>query len=664
MWRPSFVRYTPTTGLGCGPLPGTRVTWPPLSAARRSDDSVHIAVARSDTSTTDPLPVRPRFEQRGGDAEGQRHGPVAIAHGTALGDRVVALGRGQDVCQSTAGEEGGGVVARLIGIGPAHAVAVTACVDQRRVALDHRVRVEAQPGQSPGPQVGEEHVGGLEQLVQHPQAVLLLQVQGERALAAVGESDREVDPSPVGADALRRQSAVRIALDALDAHDIGPPVGQHRPRHRNWGNDRGVDSRWPAHRGTGARRPRYRATGWWTDTHWGSGRRVGPRRPARRGLRRALPGAAVAAPSARSSPPPEHWPAGSPPAGSGAGDVVVLQLPNWMEAGVAFFAATYPARSWCRSCTSTGRRRWVTSWRPPNRRSSSPPTASGTPTTSPCTPSSSAPSRHTVAGCGRTGDRAPAPGDRTRHDLRPRTGHARVRGRPRRTRAHRVHVGHHARPEGGRALAPDDRVRDPPARADERPAAARRGSPARPSATSSACSARSSAVAPPGPVHLIDVWNPGEVLRIMLEEQVGMVGGATFFLTSLLDHPDFSDEHRGYMPYAGPRRLAGSGGGHRAAHEARHHGLPLLRQHRAPVHHRIERRRARGQALRYRWPTRSPGVELRLDDDGQIVSRGPDLFVGYTDPELTAHVSTTTAGTTPATSACSTTTATSPSPTA
>ena len=27
--------------------------------------------------------------------------------------------------------------------------------------------------------------------------------------------------------------------------------------------------------------------------------------------------------------------------GVGAGDVVVLQLPNWMEAGVAFFAATY-----------------------------------------------------------------------------------------------------------------------------------------------------------------------------------------------------------------------------------------------------------------------------------------------------------------------------------
>jgi acyl-CoA synthetase len=31
-----------------------------------------------------------------------------------------------------------------------------------------------------------------------------------------------------------------------------------------------------------------------------------------------------------------------------------------------------------------------------------------------------------------------------------------------------------------------------------------------------------------------------------------------------------------------------------------------------------------------------PGVEIRLGDDGEIFSRGPDLCLGYTDPELTA----------------------------
>jgi acyl-CoA synthetase (AMP-forming)/AMP-acid ligase II len=33
-----------------------------------------------------------------------------------------------------------------------------------------------------------------------------------------------------------------------------------------------------------------------------------------------------------------------------------------------------------------------------------------------------------------------------------------------------------------------------------------------------------------------------------------------------------------------------------------------------------------------------PGVELRLEPDGEILSRGPDCCVGYTDPELTATV--------------------------
>src|SRR5258706_12727527 len=59
------------------------------------------------------------------------------------------------------------------------------------------------------------------------------------------------------------------------------------------------------------------------------------------------------------------------------------------------------------------------------------------------------------------------------------------------------------------------------------------------------------------PVHLIDVWDPGEILRMMKEEGLGVTGGATYFLTSLLDHPDFTDEHLALMPIAG---LGGSSG--------------------------------------------------------------------------------------------------------
>ena len=52
-------------------------------------------------------------------------------------------------------------------------------------------------------------------------------------------------------------------------------------------------------------------------------------------------------------------------------------------------------------------------------------------------------------------------------------------------------------------------------------------------------------------VNLIDVWDPGEVLRLMTDEGLGVSGGATYFLTSLLDHPDFTAEHLALMPFAG-----------------------------------------------------------------------------------------------------------------
>jgi acyl-CoA synthetase len=87
-------------------------------------------------------------------------------------------------------------------------------------------------------------------------------------------------------------------------------------------------------------------------------------------------------------------------------------------------------------------------------------------------------------------------------------------------------------------------------------------------------------------VNLIDVWDPGEVLRIMREEGLGVGGGATYFLTSLLDHPDFTPEHLALMPFAG------LGGSDQAGDE----GLPVLREHRAPLHHGLPARRPRGQA--------------------------------------------------------------------
>ncbi|HLM29879.1 MAG TPA: AMP-binding protein [Acidimicrobiales bacterium] len=138
-------------------------------------------------------------------------------------------------------------------------------------------------------------------------------------------------------------------------------------------------------------------------------------------------------------------------------------------------------------------------------------------------------------------------------------------------------------------------------------------------------------------VNLIDVWDPGEVLRIMRDEGLGVGGGATYFLTSLLDHPDFTDEHLALMPYAG---LGGSTVPVAVTERATRLGITVFRSYGSTEHPSItgcllddpehKRLTTDGRVL--------PGVEVRLEDDGEIISRGPDCCLGYTDPELTASV--------------------------
>jgi acyl-CoA synthetase (AMP-forming)/AMP-acid ligase II len=137
------------------------------------------------------------------------------------------------------------------------------------------------------------------------------------------------------------------------------------------------------------------------------------------------------------------------------------------------------------------------------------------------------------------------------------------------------------------------------------------------------------------PVHLIDVWDPGEVLGLMGREGLGMSGGATYFLTSLLDHPDFTPEHLALMPFAG---LGGSAVPIAVTERATKLGITVFRSYGSTEHPSItgcllddpeeKRLTTDGHVL--------PGVEIRLGADGEIMSRGPDCCVGYTDPALTA----------------------------
>jgi len=136
------------------------------------------------------------------------------------------------------------------------------------------------------------------------------------------------------------------------------------------------------------------------------------------------------------------------------------------------------------------------------------------------------------------------------------------------------------------------------------------------------------------PVNLVDVWDPGEVLRLMITEGLSMGGGATYFLTSLLDHPDLTEEHLALMPFAG---LGGSTVPSAVTERAAGLGIAVFRSYGSTEHPSItgshidepepKRLHTDGHAL--------PGVEIRLDQHGEISSRGPDCFVGYTDPALT-----------------------------
>ena len=52
-------------------------------------------------------------------------------------------------------------------------------------------------------------------------------------------------------------------------------------------------------------------------------------------------------------------------------------------------------------------------------------------------------------------------------------------------------------------------------------------------------------------VHLLDLWDPGVVLDLMVSEDLGAGGGAPYFLTSLLDHPQCGEIHLERLHFQG-----------------------------------------------------------------------------------------------------------------
>jgi acyl-CoA synthetase len=138
------------------------------------------------------------------------------------------------------------------------------------------------------------------------------------------------------------------------------------------------------------------------------------------------------------------------------------------------------------------------------------------------------------------------------------------------------------------------------------------------------------------PVNLCDSWDPGRVLALMKADGLSVGGGPPYFVTSLLDHPDFTPEHLRHIkavglggstvPAAVTKRLADLGIFVFRSYGSTEHPSITASTHTAPEHKRL-----------FTDGAPRPGVEIRLAPDGEIFSRGPDLCLGYTDAALTAR---------------------------
>ena len=138
-------------------------------------------------------------------------------------------------------------------------------------------------------------------------------------------------------------------------------------------------------------------------------------------------------------------------------------------------------------------------------------------------------------------------------------------------------------------------------------------------------------------VNLLDAWDAAKVLALMENPGLSIGGGAPYYVTSLLDHPDFTRQHLSVLRYAG---LGGSSVPAAVTERLAALGITVFRSYGSTEHPSLTGCRyddAEAKRL-YTDGKAMPGVEVRLADDGEILSRGPDLCLGYTDAALTERV--------------------------
>ena len=147
---------------------------------------------------------------------------------------------------------------------------------------------------------------------------------------------------------------------------------------------------------------------------------------------------------------------------------------------------------------------------------------------------------------------------------------------------------------------------------------------------------------------VMDMWDAALAARLVAEHGVTTTAGAPFYLASLMDEAERQGTTSPHFAQLHGRRGQRAAQPRGAGRRARHPGVPRVRIERAPGDH--HRHADATRSTNEPGPTGAliPGNEIRLLDDddrevgvgqdGEIVSRGPDLFIGYTDPRLDADV--------------------------
>jgi acyl-CoA synthetase (AMP-forming)/AMP-acid ligase II len=148
------------------------------------------------------------------------------------------------------------------------------------------------------------------------------------------------------------------------------------------------------------------------------------------------------------------------------------------------------------------------------------------------------------------------------------------------------------------------------------------------------------------PLYLIDGWDPPTVLNAMVEEGIAAGSGSTYFFTSLLDCPGFGPEHIELMRFVG---LGGSPIPNAVAERADDLGISLVRAYGCTEHPSVtgsqhsdpKEKRIHTDGRPLDWvevrTVDEDGNDVGIGQAGEILSRGPDRFAGYTDPALTAE---------------------------